>query len=253
MLKTIYAAFDRNRRPLRDRHCVLLAERDIAFIRIPHAASMLARHPLDHLISGSDGRSAPDPTTSRLGWIEGTRLVSPRELLLRPDPAFTFAIIRHPGHRLAACYRKQIEERDAVSDAWMLRGFRSGMGFQEFVQRACSIGDTRADNHTRSQTALLSHKGNMLAARLLRAERLAADWEALRAELFGARLADIGPCPDIDEATTLEDASQYDALPRLEKRRIRSRYAADFQSFYEDGELGENRPGNLAPAYSGVQ
>ncbi|MXN64551.1 hypothetical protein GR183_06510 [Stappia sp. GBMRC 2046] len=253
MLKSIYIALDRSRRPLRDRYCALVAEKDIALIRIPHAASMLQRHPLEYLVNGNDDRSPPASTRSKNGWIDGTQLVSPRELINRRNPALAFAIIRHPGHRLAACYRRQILERDTISDAWMLRGFRIDMSFHEFVRRACIIGDTRADNHTRSQTSLLSHKGNMLSAKLLRAEHLADDWENLRAALSRSRFSDVGPCPDIDEEKAFEDASLYDALPQVEKHRIGTRYFDDFQRFYKDAATGEDKREDLAPAYFGVQ
>lgn len=238
MLKSIYTALDRSRRPLRDRHCVLVAEKDIAIIRIPHAASMLLRHPLEYLTSSNEGTPTARSSKNLGGWIDGTQLISLRELLHRPTPVFSFAIIRHPGHRLAACYRRQIEERDTVSDVWKLRGFRGDMNFEEFVQRACMIGDTRADNHTRSQTSLLSRKGAVISAQLVRAERLATDWEGLRSLLAKMELADIGPCPEIDKGSVLEDAMRYDALPLVEKRRIHCRYSADFQQFYENVGMG---------------
>ncbi|NRG18882.1 sulfotransferase family 2 domain-containing protein [Rhizobiales bacterium] len=247
MLKSIYTVLDRNRRPLRDRHCVLMAEKDIAFIRIPHAASMLLRHPLEHIVRESRGAPTAVSVKNPGGWIEGTKLVSPRELLYRQTPAFSFAIIRHPGHRLAACYRRQIAERDSVSDAWKLRGFRSGMKFEEFVQRACTIGDTRADNHTRSQTSLLCHKGNMIPEMLIRAERLATDWEDLRSLLSQTRLADVGPYPEIDEASALEDAMRYNALPQDAKRRIHSRYLEDFLRFYDNAYTGDKNTFSLLP------
>ncbi|WP_013325563.1 sulfotransferase family protein [Gloeothece verrucosa] len=103
-------------------------------------------------------------------------------------PEYTiFSFVRNPYDRLVSCYRDKVLD---VKQRYSVPYFDTKLGyypyyiphdisFAEFVQIIVKIPDYLADNHFKSQYAILSSYGKLLPDFIGRMETLQQDWEKL--------------------------------------------------------------------------
>ncbi|MBA5776667.1 sulfotransferase family 2 domain-containing protein [Stappia sp. F7233] len=235
MFETVYKAYDRIRRPLRDHHFFYAPAIRIACARLPHTGDDLTRNTLIHILREKAGKSSE--ASNDFLWMDDLQLVTARKLQRLSPDIFTIALVRDPGTRLAAAFRRQILERDTISETWHVYGFRKGISFDAFAQRACALSDLRADSHIRSQSSMISLDGRIVPQSILRLESLESDWEIMREMAATRDLADPGPLPDIDTDTIEQDESLFHSLPSSTKTRVRLRYKRDYDAFYSKAEM----------------
>lgn len=234
MIEALYKAYDRTRRPLRDHHFFYAPAAGMACARIPHSGSGFIRDFLISRLCGDDRRNVQGL------WVDGLELVTARKLRKLDPGIFTIALVRNPGTRLAAAFREQIVERGEISETWRMLGFAGGMSFDAFALRVCEISDLRADSHFRSQFAMLSSRGRIIAHSVLRLEQIEADWARMRRAARDHGVSDPGPLPEISCNSLDEDWKRYADLPAGTRARLRLRYNSDYETFYSgfDADLG---------------
>lgn len=106
------------------------------------------------------------------GSVHGYELPRPKRLFhnLRYKDYFKFAFVRNPWGRLVSCYRDKIQNQaSGIDTKFTIREgvanclarfpeFKAGMTFDEFVEAAHSIPDSKADIHFKSQYAFIGDK-----------------------------------------------------------------------------------------------
>lgn len=243
MLKALYNAFDRRRRPLREHHFLAFPDLGFAYARVPNAASDVVRRTLGKLVASPDLL----PGKSGVPWIDGAELLTARQLQRRHPNLFVFTVLRDPLTRLAACYRRQIEDRSDLPDSWKMRGFEPNMSFRDFTIRICEIGDLTAENQYRSQTAILAYKGRFIPQFFVRFERLESDWFSLRQLLSDRGTVDIGGLPARVAPYRERDLRTSNTLDPWVFELVRRRYRHDFRNFYPDRLPPSGRDPGLVP------
>ncbi|MBC2859623.1 sulfotransferase family 2 domain-containing protein [Stappia sp. 28M-7] len=266
MLKAIFHAYLRRRRPLRDHNFLVLPHLGLAYGRCPNSASEDIRHALLHLTSNTEqdpfeddgfddgfddefeddgcedgchdaqaGDASAYATGTLASWADGLNLLSGRQLVRRHPGALVFSVVRDPLTRLAACFHRMRTETAPPPGAD--RAFRPGDDFAGFVARVCAMPDWKSPNAYRSQTAILTHKARLLPSRVLRHETGEADWQDLRSELSQACGVDIGPLPGIRDPHAGAIAALVAEIEPALRLSVRRRYAADYRNFYEGTTL----------------
>lgn len=96
----------------------------------------------------------------------------------------TFSFVRNPFDRLVSCYRDKINftapaKRPHFADYFF--SLPTQITFADFVQRVSRIPDTLADNHFKSQYALLYDAGEGLVDTVGKFEHLNDDWQPIAA------------------------------------------------------------------------
>ncbi|MBJ3775034.1 sulfotransferase family 2 domain-containing protein [Acuticoccus mangrovi] len=214
---------------------VFLKAEGIAYGRIPKAANsqmrarLAARAGLDQAGRWSVNQDQywADPRRREVALLTGG------ELRRRYPDAAVFTVVRNPFDRLASCYRsKMLEETGKVDFG---PGFARGMAFDAFVRRVAETPDRRANKHFRAQTSILFRGGEPKSLFVVRLDRLADEWPALRRHLIEARGFDIGPVPGP------EGAPRPDSLARVQWTDelialARERYRDDLARFFPQVE-----------------
>ena len=157
------------------------------------------------------------------------RELSPAECLQAiADGAFVFTFTRHPYDRFKSAWRDLIR-----NDRWVyvrgMRRFRNqlnkSMSPECFARFVSGVPDKEADNHFRSQTALLHKSGAPLFTLAGRVENAADDWRRVQRKVydrFGLTL----PSLPVHNAT-----DGRAPLNRTVRTLLRERYARDFEIF----------------------
>lgn len=110
---------------------------------------------------------------------------------LRPaqDGYHRFAFVRNPFDRLVSCYRSKIlfrpspTQRLSIYESYYF-SLPSNIAFDDFARRVAAIPDALADNHFKSQYALLYERDELMVDEVGRFEHLDEHWRSL-AERFG--------------------------------------------------------------------
>lgn len=214
---------------------IVLPGLKLAYGRVPKAANssiktVLARHvPVDPDIDERPGRDR--------FWMrgaDGAAFMADAGEVAHRDDLFVFAFVRDPFDRLASCYVNKILKAKTFPPLFSALGLTPGMSFDLFTARVAEIPDAIADDHFRSQAAMLIRHGRVVPSFVGRFESLAADWERLGGLVAARSGLVLGELPHINARR-----SGTDDLPELYAdeavvARVRRRYAADFAAFYPD-------------------
>jgi hypothetical protein len=220
---------------MHDHHYLVLPEIGLAYGRCPHTASASIRQALRDLSAGhmpAHDFALPEKTRYETGalasWTDGMTLLSARQLEGLHPEVLTFAAVRDPVMRLAACFACDFGVGCDMPPSARFLGFSEDMSFDAFTARVCAIPDRKSPNAFRSQADILFHKGRLLPHHLIRFEHRNADWECLRARVQELRGVDIGALAMPDEGAEQEIARIVATLdPRLRTKEERS-YRNDY-------------------------
>lgn len=214
---------------------IVLPELKLAYGRVPKAANssiktVLARHvPVDPDIDERPGRDR--------FWMRGENgaaHMADAAAVARREDLLVFAFVRDPFDRLASCYVNKILKAKTFPPLFSAVGLSPGMSFDGFTARVAEIPDAVADDHFRSQAAMLTWRGRVVPSFVGRFEALAADWERL-GELVAARTGRVlGELPHINARRSGTDDLPELYADKAVAARVRRRYAEDFAAFYPD-------------------
>jgi dermatan 4-sulfotransferase 1 len=215
---------------------IVVPKLKLAFGRVPKVANSsikiaLARHvPVAPDIDERPGR---DQYWIRAG--DGSaHMASAAAVLARTDGFLVFAFVRDPFDRLASCYVNKILKAKTFPPLFAALGLAPGMSFDAFTGRVAEIPDAIADDHFRSQSAMLIARGAVVPRFVGRFERIGEDWERLRRAAEAHCGIDLGELPHVNNrrggADDLADLYRDKAVAA----RVRARYARDFEVFYPE-------------------
>ena len=164
-----------------------------------------------HWLLALDGREVPPGTEhTYYGALERMSLQNglPRRLYAYRH----FAFVRNPYRRLVSLYFDKVQ------------GFPELMTFEQFIRRACALGDLHCDRHIRSQHALLYRPGLAFVGRL---ERIDEDLQRL-AKQFALPPACLGHFPHLHKSDNPRHQDMHSAATR---QLVAQRYARDLHLF----------------------
>lgn len=148
-----------------------------------------------------------------------------------------FSFVRNPFDRLVSCYRDKINftptpvrPKPIYADYFFLLPAYST--FADFVERISKIPDPLADNHIKSQYALLYQEDKVLLDYIGKFERLNADWQPIATQYkLTATLEQLNTSKTKQGAHC--DYRQYYTEPLVQL--VYERYRQDFETFgYEE-------------------
>jgi hypothetical protein len=142
---------------------------------------------------------------------------------------FKFSFVRNPWDRLVSCYYSKVWQQETMLPHLRKLGFHPQMQFKEFVTTVCQIPDDQADEHFKSQYALITNKGEIAPDFVGRFERLSEDWEKLRLHLQSRLNRMLPHLPHVNHQPRAPYQSHYDK--RLEGM-VAARYRPDIEFFY---------------------
>lgn len=152
-----------------------LEEINLGYIPVPKVASSSIHSMLRELQT--------DPTPDKLDGrtLAKTESMHPREVLRVREQCFLFSFVRNPVTRLYSGYRDKVVNAEQRRKRCTFSPYKIhfGMSFEEFIERVAQIPDQYSDQHFKSQTALLYHKGELLVNYVGKMEQFAEDWEVL--------------------------------------------------------------------------
>jgi len=238
MLQAMYDVFDRQRRPLRNRHYMVFRKAGVGYARIP-GAPMATVFPVLKMLSG---QTTPPSATQAYAadlpglWDGDVELLTASELKRRHPDFPVFTVVQYPHTRLAACY-EHLVLGDADLPAYFEENhFRKQMPMDAFLERVLETSDLVADNLLRSQASMLHHKGTLLPDLVLDLNKLPSEWSKLRSLLIRQSDLDIGEGPAAVELPTHQTAeairnSRYFG-------QVLRHYRRDYKLFFDNGTGG---------------
>lgn len=214
---------------------IVLPGLKLAYGRVPKAANssiktVLARHvPVDPDIDERPGRDR--------FWMRGesgTAYMADAGHVAGRGDLFVFAFVRDPFDRLASCYVNKILKAKTFPPLFTALGLAPGMSFDAFTGRVAEIPDAIADDHFRSQAAMLTTGGTVVPAFVGRFETMVEDWRRLGEAVAARSGLDLGALPHINARRGGTDDLPDLYADKAVVARVRRRYAADFSTFYPD-------------------
>lgn len=163
----------------------------LVYIPVPKVASsgirqLLRARQRDEIL-GVNGDSLVDERALKRQLEEQLKVsLRPAQVQRMGSDYYRFSFVRNPLTRLYSCYRDKVVNAQQRRDRCTLSPYRIhfGMSFEDFIERVAEIPDKYSDQHFRSQSALLVHRGELLVDYWGKLERFAEDWEVLSAR-FG--------------------------------------------------------------------
>jgi hypothetical protein len=220
----------------RDRHVLWLHEANIAFIRVPKAASSSVRYLLakkfrlrqiDDKFKPNNDRFwdlLPDAEVTRLSLAEFERQRS-------TSNPWSFSIVRHPVSRLYSCWNNKIRENNELSPRFCGMGVELGMEFPDFVDLVCGTPDEYSDIHTVSQSRILTYRGELVPDYCAHMETLLDDWEEIRRNIALKSGIEMGSLLKKNKRISVSENISK-SLSQATLDLIRKRYHEDFERFY---------------------
>lgn len=195
-----------------------LEEMSLGYIQIPKVASSSINLMLSELRT--------NPTPDKASWAK-TESLHPRGVLRLREQYFLFSFVRNPVTRLYSCYRDKVVNAEQRRKRCTFSPYQIhfGMSFQEFIEQVSQIPDRHSDQHFKSQSGVLYHKGELLVNYVGKMEQFEEDWEVLssRFEL---------PMPPRSRRVSGTTAGMKDIpLSRDVLSLIMNRYAKDLDHF----------------------
>ena len=238
MLQAMYDVFDRQRRPLRNRHYMVFRKARVGYARIP-GAPMATVFPVLKMLSGQ--AAGPYATQAYASdytglWEGDIELLTASELKRRHPDFPVFTIVQYPHTRLAACYEHLILGDADLPAYFEEYRFRKQMPINEFLERVLETTDLGADNLLRSQASMLHHKGALVPDLVLDFNKLPSDWSKLRSLLKRQSNVDIGAVPAAIEMPTHETAEAIRNSQYFEQ--VLRHYRRDYKMFFDNGAGG---------------
>lgn len=144
-----------------------------------------------------------------------------------------FSFVRNPFARLVSCYRQKILFTPTPTIKWPLYqnyffALPTQIPFADFVTRICQIPDALADNHFKSQYALLYRAGNLRVDYVGKVEQLDRDWQPLAEKYhLDARLVHTNITPS--QPGSPGDYRLYYTEPLVHS--VYQRYQQDIETF----------------------
>jgi len=151
----------------------------LGYISIPKCASSSIRnHLTQHQQQSCE--ITKNLSKSDLKFCAKTSL-SPRQIIELREEFYLFSFVRNPLSRLYSCYRDKVVNNARRRDRCSLSPYQInfGMSFDEFVSRVVEIPDKIADQHFRSASSFLMHKGELLVDYVGKFEQFNDDWEVI--------------------------------------------------------------------------
>jgi len=182
----------------------------VLVVLMPKVCSISIREAVSRLVPNTWGDYQHDFRRAR--WPNYTRI----------------AFVRNPWDRLVGAWADKIRKRYDQDDPQMFSGFvRYGwpmdMEFAQFAEAACSMPDEQRNCHFSLQVPLLTQADEWCVDFLGRFERIAADWNRLR-----AMFPKLGELPHAHSSEHEPYTAYY--TPELRKL-VRKAYALDITRF----------------------
>ena len=194
----------------------------MGYISIPKSASSSIRR----YLTAAMKEIGDEQETARVS-------LTPAQISKLREEIFLFSFVRNPLTRLYSCYRDKLGVAQEKYETCTLShfGLHYGMSFEDFVRRVVEIPDKYADQHFRSLSSFLVHKGELNVDYVGRFERLSDDWEVISSrfglEPPGKNRRVSGPPVGLDEIPISKEALAL----------LMERYAEDLDRFEYREEL----------------
>jgi len=242
MLKLVYEALDRQKRPLRQYNFLVFPRSKVAFARIPGAPFRAMIPVLAEWAGVSPERLKGAAECDQLAalWNGEMEPRTARQLKRLYSDFPVFAVVQTPEERLASCYEDVCLSSDPLPAFFAEKRFSKQMTTGEFALKICALTDLGADNRIRSQHAILSHRGRFVPDVVVTLDDLASAWPGLRAELNLARQNSASHTFAHPTVQPSYDDNVLAALrePHVE-RAINRRYKLDQAKFF--GRINDSR------------
>jgi len=154
----------------------------LGYVPVPKVASSSIREMMRTM--QADWMSAAGAVNNREVVDEQIRFsLRPKQVLQLREQYYLFSFVRNPLMRLYSCYRDKVVNAEQRRKRCTFSPYRIhfGMSFEDFIERIAQIPDRYSDQHFRSQTGLLYHKGELLVNYVGKLEQFADDWEQVSA------------------------------------------------------------------------
>lgn len=201
-----------------DPNTVLLADHGLAFFCIPKVANTSIK------VAILKGLGRPVPRNEHSS--EALDYGSAADVLAAGLTGI--ALVRDPESRLASCWLNKVGgPRFHPGFAHRQRyGFTKGMPWPDFARRVAKIPDRCADQHFRSQSSMLTHRGRLAPRHVFRFEDLPQAWREIQAVALAVGNLKL---PDLEWFN--RSVAALPASCAAVERLIRTRYAEDYERF----------------------
>jgi len=235
MLKLVYEALDRQRRPLRQYNFLVFPRSKVVFARIPGAPFRAMLPVLAEWAGVPTGslKNAEECDQISALWNGDMEPRTARQLKrLYPDFP-VIAVVQTPEERLAACYKDVVLSDDPLPAFFAEKRFSKHMSPGEFALKICTLSDLGADNRVRSQHSILSYRGRFMPDAVVPLDDLPGAWPGLRANLDLPQKMQAGPGSAQPSIPADTDSTLLTAFrePHVEQA-IRRKYKLDLATFF---------------------
>jgi dermatan 4-sulfotransferase 1 len=224
------------RRAARQQHVILVHPWRLAFFRVPKAANTSIKEAL------ATALKLPRIERVRVSQDRYWRIVAPEKVEMITPRQFSvgyhcagywpFAVVREPVARVVSCYKSKIVKPRRLPPAFAKRGFHQDMTVDAFVRRVYELSDSKADDHLRSQSSVLTWKGSVLPELVVPMEDLSVRWPEVCERV--KRLAGV-ELSKLARRNSTGNMSIKVSPSSASIELIRQRYAEDYRLFYPEG------------------
>ena len=221
--------------PLRDRHVLWMPQAKLAYFRVPKAASSSVRYLLADTfgLRGTDGFKHSKDISWHQADPSRARSMTPAsyEHSRQTRGGWSFSVVRHPVLRLYSCWNNKVVENENLSARFLAMGVHKGMDFAAFVDVVAATPDDDCDVHVQSQIRFVTHEGRVLPDFVGRVERLRADWQHIRYQIWLHTGQELKSLPEKNVRQSAPPKPEEIAAPEV-IAKIEARYAEDMRLFY---------------------